>query len=214
MIDPPKGLVIRERLLDSAEKHFAEYGFHGASQRAILRDVNLNAATANYYFGTKEALFVAVVERYLPGIVERRAALWAAIPARLKGRKRLEAMLRAYIQPHIEVATTPQGRHYGGILARLAADGANRSPDAFLPSVAPFRKMVLGQLVELFPGVDPVRVGQALSYSVTLMLSAPYDRNYESTVGLAPEDQSPEAWTEALTRFAMGGFEGLCGAPR
>lgn len=204
---------VRERLLDVAEKHFAINGYAGASQRAIQREVDVNVATANYYFGSKEALFRAVVERYLPRIVEHRAKLWSQIPAHLKGYDRLEAMLKAYLRPHLEVTTQPNGDAYGRIVARLAANGMSPSPNAFLPNIEPFRQVALSELIDIFPQIEKVKVAQALSFTITLMLTAPFDRNYTSLVNSSGRHHTPDAWIDSLTKFSMGGFQSLCGPP-
>jgi len=53
----------KEHILDVAEKVFSEHGFDGASTRMISGEANVNMAMLNYYFGSKEGLFIAVVER-------------------------------------------------------------------------------------------------------------------------------------------------------
>ena len=53
----------RDRLLDVAERLFAEHGFDAVSLRAITTDAGANLAAVNYYFGSKEALIEAVVAR-------------------------------------------------------------------------------------------------------------------------------------------------------
>jgi AcrR family transcriptional regulator len=53
----------KENILNVAEKLFAELGFDGASTRAISKAASVNMAMLNYYFGSKEGLFVAVFER-------------------------------------------------------------------------------------------------------------------------------------------------------
>jgi TetR/AcrR family transcriptional regulator len=53
----------KDHILDVAEKVFSEHGFDGASTRMISGEANVNMAMLNYYFGSKEGLFIAVVER-------------------------------------------------------------------------------------------------------------------------------------------------------
>lgn len=53
----------KDHILDIAEKVFSEAGFDGASTRLISGEANVNMAMLNYYFGSKEGLFVAVFER-------------------------------------------------------------------------------------------------------------------------------------------------------
>src|SRR5918994_3191037 len=59
----------RSRLLHSATDAFAEYGYEGASLRAIADNAGVSFQLIAYYFGSKEELWVATVEflfeRYL-----------------------------------------------------------------------------------------------------------------------------------------------------
>src|SRR5262245_60033108 len=47
----------RARLLDAAEKLFAEFGFEGTSVRAINAEADVNSGAIHYHFRTKEDLF-------------------------------------------------------------------------------------------------------------------------------------------------------------
>lgn len=56
---------VRDRLLDSAEELFCEHGFEGASIRDIAAVAGCNIASVNYYFGSKENLYVEMFRRYM-----------------------------------------------------------------------------------------------------------------------------------------------------
>ncbi|MDB5132120.1 MAG: TetR family transcriptional regulator [Mucilaginibacter sp.] len=53
----------KDRILDVAERVFSDLGYDGASTRAISGEAGVNMAMLNYYFGSKEGLFLAVFER-------------------------------------------------------------------------------------------------------------------------------------------------------
>jgi len=53
----------KDHILDVAEKVFSELGFDGASTRTISGEAGVNMAMLNYYFGSKEGLFLAVFKR-------------------------------------------------------------------------------------------------------------------------------------------------------
>jgi AcrR family transcriptional regulator len=66
----------RERLLDTAERLFADFGFNGVSVRDITAAANVNLAAIPYHFGTKENLFKEVFyRRAIPLQAEREALL-------------------------------------------------------------------------------------------------------------------------------------------
>src|SRR5580698_2045422 len=53
----------KDHILDVAEKVFSDKGFDGASTRLISSEAGVNMAMLNYYFGSKEGLFLAVFNR-------------------------------------------------------------------------------------------------------------------------------------------------------
>jgi AcrR family transcriptional regulator len=53
----------KDHILDVAERVFAELGYDGASTRIISGEAGVNMAMLNYYFGSKEGLFLAIFER-------------------------------------------------------------------------------------------------------------------------------------------------------
>ncbi len=53
------------RILDQAERLFAEQGFNETSLRAITSAAEVNIASVNYHFGSKKNLIQAVFNRYL-----------------------------------------------------------------------------------------------------------------------------------------------------
>ena len=52
----------RASILDAARRTFAEKGFDKASIRAIAGDAGVDPALVHHYFGTKEQLFLAVMD--------------------------------------------------------------------------------------------------------------------------------------------------------
>jgi len=53
----------KDHILDVAERVFSELGFDGSSTRLISGEAGVNMAMLNYYFGSKEGLFLAIFDR-------------------------------------------------------------------------------------------------------------------------------------------------------
>jgi AcrR family transcriptional regulator len=53
----------KDHILDVAERIFSDLGFDGASTRMISGEAGVNMAMLNYYFGSKEGLFIAIFDR-------------------------------------------------------------------------------------------------------------------------------------------------------
>ncbi|AMT69730.1 TetR/AcrR family transcriptional regulator [Mycobacteroides immunogenum] len=64
-----------QRLLNAAERLFAERGVDAVSLRAIMAAAGTNVASVHYHFGSKERLVEALLDRYLDQIEQRRFAL-------------------------------------------------------------------------------------------------------------------------------------------
>ncbi len=96
--EPPKRGRIRaaneERLLAAAEAVFAEVGFEGATTAAIARRAGLPKANLHYYFGTKEALYRAVLRDIL--------AVWLGAADAIADDVDPAAALTAYIRAKID----------------------------------------------------------------------------------------------------------------
>ena len=66
---------IRERLVEAARQEFARDGFDGASVRDITARAHANLGAITYHFGSKEALYHAVIERFAEPLADRLAAI-------------------------------------------------------------------------------------------------------------------------------------------
>jgi AcrR family transcriptional regulator len=65
----------RERLIEAARLLFAAEGFDATSVRDITARAHANLGAITYHFGTKEALYHAVIERFAVPIADRIAAI-------------------------------------------------------------------------------------------------------------------------------------------
>lgn len=54
----------KQAILDTAERLFAQNGYDSTSTREIAEQVGVNVAMIAYYFGSKENLLKAIIERY------------------------------------------------------------------------------------------------------------------------------------------------------
>src|SRR3984893_8545568 len=64
----------RTRILDAAERLFAERGFRGTSVRAITGLAGANLAAVGYHFGSKAELLAAVIRRETVPIIAAQGA--------------------------------------------------------------------------------------------------------------------------------------------
>lgn len=121
-LDSDSGSQTRERLLDAAERLFADHGFHGASVRDITCAAGSNVSAVNYHFGGKSNLYLAVFQRRIAAM---RAGRVAAVDRALAGARAatLEDLLRAFADSYLEpfVAGEP-GRRWARLSSRELLD--------------------------------------------------------------------------------------------
>ena len=67
MIPRGKDNAAKDRILDTAEKLFAQNGYHAISVRQITTEAECNLAAVNYHFGNKRNLYLEVFRsRWIP----------------------------------------------------------------------------------------------------------------------------------------------------
>jgi AcrR family transcriptional regulator len=89
----------RERLLDAAERLFADRGYSGVSVRDIVAAAGVNLGAVPYHFGTKENLFKEVFYRRAVPLQHEREAHLRRVQQASRGRPALEAVLWALLEP-------------------------------------------------------------------------------------------------------------------
>ncbi len=67
---PDLARALRERILDAAARQFAAGGYHATDLQAIADELDLGKGTLYRHFPSKEALFLAAVDRAMHGLRE------------------------------------------------------------------------------------------------------------------------------------------------
>jgi AcrR family transcriptional regulator len=123
----------KKRILDAAERLFAEHGYHGTSLRNIITDANVNLAAVNYHFSSKEGLLDAVVARRAEPVNAERIAMLEACEREACGAPSLEGVLEAFLAPPFRLSQDP---HRGltlfpRVMARLHSEGGELTRKIF-----------------------------------------------------------------------------------
>lgn len=106
----------RQRILDTAERLFADQGFHATTLRQITREADVNLAAVNYHHGSKDALVLAVFQRRLDQLnSDRLARLDEALGE--SDPPQLERVLEAFVNPALLLSSQSEGD--GGRFMRL-----------------------------------------------------------------------------------------------
>ena len=203
-----------DAILDAAEVIFADKGFHGATTRAIAEHAQANAALIHYYFGSKEALYEAVVARRSGAINGERRDRLAALHA--KGTPTLEAILDPLLRPTIALGRDPArgGGHYARLLGHAASGTDDRSRRLTGTHYNAIARVFITEIAAVVPGLsrqDCVR-GYLNAIAIGISLMAPTGRMFELSDGTLHDDDLEEIIAQAV-RFIAAGIRALASPP-
>lgn len=112
----------KQKILDAAERHFAEYGYAATSLRQVIAEAGVNLAAVHYHFGSKEELLHAVVLRKGTPVNEQRMALLDRYEAEANGKPLPVArILHAFLMPMAELAV--QNPQFIRVMGRIVSEG-------------------------------------------------------------------------------------------
>jgi len=199
----------RARLLDAAERLFAERGFGGTSMRALAGSAGTSVSAANYHFGSKRALLRQVLVRRLEPINRRRLDGLSALESRAGGEGTpLEQLLDVFLRPSFEAwreadrAGTAGYRH---IAAMLHADPHEAIAEFKVELFRPVLDRFVEALARSLPGSgrNELRLGLQL---VVGMLVHVVGGHTVLSAGDGPETLADEDVLARLIRFASAGL--------
>ena len=115
----------KARILDTAERLFAEKGYSATSLRHIIGEAGVNLAAIHYHFHTKEDLLEAIVLRGATPLNQERLALLARFEREAGGQPSAEKILEALLAPTFRLAQdwAERGVPFARLMGRLHAEG-------------------------------------------------------------------------------------------
>lgn len=153
------GESTKQKILDVAERLFAEQGYHGVTVRQITREAGVDVALANYHFGPKNKLFEAVMLRRANLHMQERLAALENCLTRTGGMPSVEDVIAAYADAFLERSTSgdPGWKNYFKLLAKL-----NLSPEwagsLWGDYFDPFVQRLIDALRQALPGATDERL--------------------------------------------------------
>ncbi len=95
----------RDNILKAATKVFARYGYEGGSVEKISKAAKSFDRMIYYYFGSKEGLFIAVIETIYSRMNEAEAALDIRLDTPVDSLKAVVRFVSGYYRKHPEFVT-------------------------------------------------------------------------------------------------------------
>ncbi|WP_439686169.1 HTH tetR-type domain-containing protein [Cupriavidus oxalaticus] len=166
----------RERVLDAAERLFAEGGFDGVSMRDIAAAAEVGLPLIVYHFETKQNLYRALFDRRKTLFEARLAALRNPLA---NGEDPVEHLVRAFVEPVMRIQDKEEGIAYAKLVAREASD-----PKAAMRSIVadyfdPFAMEFVKAIRKALPGDDASYASWAYLFAVGALVMSVFDSRIE-----------------------------------
>jgi AcrR family transcriptional regulator len=199
----------KERILDVAERLFAEKGYSGTSLRAVTAAAGANLAAVNYHFGSKRALLRAVFVRLSgPANRERLSHLdrLEADPAAPS----LEAILSAFLTPALRVVVDlgERGHTATRFLGRIAADPAADVQEMIADEFGEVTERFLAALARALPEIEGDVLLWRFKLMVGVLIYVQADEDWKRELPDRPGPSDVEAVRDRTIAFLAAGFKG------
>lgn len=170
MSDTAKTASTKDRILDSAERLFAEKGFGQTSLRDITAEAGVNLAAVNYHFQSKEHLIAAVFDRRIGPLNEQRIAMLDRLEREAAGQPvPVEGILRAIMEPVLRMVSTPEGACAANLIGRAHTEPGDVFAHLFTGQFAPVVLRVLAAARRSLPELSEVDLLWRFQFSIGAM---------------------------------------------
>lgn len=189
----------KSRILDTAEKLFGMNGFDATSLRDITTAAEVNLASINYHFQSKDSLIDAIVARRIEPVNQRRFELLEAAGPHPS----VEQILAAFMAPIMQVKVDALVPLIGRILS---------NPEVFVERVfhkhlAPVSQRFVEALSKALPELPPSEILWRLHFTVGVMTHTMlWGRIYPKITNGICDISDREALVDRAVRFAAAGF--------
>lgn len=198
---------LREKILDAAEVSFAELGYAGTTLRVVADAADVTQALVSYYFGSKHGLFEATFLRRGVPISDQRLANLERLQA--TGRRvRLRELVEAFLSPVLALRSTPAGRSFLRLQARLHTEPPSVSYELRTRVYDYSTRRYAQALREALPSLPEEDVQWRMALMVGAYMYAFSDTHRLEVIapGLVDLDDTAQILRQ-ITAFVVGGME-------
>ncbi|MCB2107894.1 MAG: TetR family transcriptional regulator [Rhodobacteraceae bacterium] len=203
----------RDRILDAAEKLFAQHGFDGVTMRQIMRAAGADVALAYYHFKSKRDLFDAVMLRRVELLNEIRLEALEDLERRHKDNPpTVEEIISAFVNPLLELLAREQGkwRHYYALIAQIN-NSTEFGGELMTRYFDPLVKRFIGALRRALPECDERDLFWSYHFlSGALTLTFAETGRIDNLSGGICRSDDMDAANARMPAFIAAGFKALC----
>jgi AcrR family transcriptional regulator len=207
MSSPTHETGTKARLLRAGRKVFAENGREKATIRDICALAGANVASVNYHFGSKEKLYVAVLQDYIESENQRNPRDLGITPT-----SDPESRLRAYVRSFLLQTLgdgTPENERLGLLLTQEFIEPSQYFGEIFDRFCRPTHNLLLEIVRQLLPAATDATVARCASSIIGQCVL--FDFAKEAIIRMNPEltlkASNIERITDFIMQFSLGGLE-------
>jgi AcrR family transcriptional regulator len=213
-------LDTKQRILNAAEKLFAEHGLAATSLRAITAEAGVNLASVNYHFHSKEELIRALYTRRLEPITHRRLAMLDAAE-REAGSKpaALARIVDALVGPVLEAKAANDDGGLPVLLGRFYAEPGGLAGEIIREQMSEVARRFGAALHRALPKLPRSELAWRMHFIIgALAHTMVAGRLLEFISGGECNSRDVEGARQRLTAFALAGLNApitkTAGSPR
>lgn len=196
-----------DRILLAAERLFSERGIDGVSLREITSAAGVNSAAAHYHFGSKEAVLAELFARRARPIADRRAQLLGEVKTNRQGRPAVEDVLRAFLQPALDLMETPEGLAFTRLRARMMFERDDIKREIMARTFDATSRMAMEALARALPRLPQKELQWRFHFLLgSMVYSMARPGRIESVTKGSLRTDDPRATLDHLVRYAAAGL--------
>jgi len=195
-----RALDTKARILDAAEKLFGDKGFDSTSLRDITTEADVNLASVNYHFQSKDSLIDAVIARRSEPINKKRLEMLAQAGSS----PTLKQILTAFLSPLIADQDVSL---FAPLIGRILATPDVSRIQLFKKHMVPVIQLFIAALQKALPDLNETEIMWRLSFTAGAMahIMARSVHIQELTGGKCDPTDRPAVLARLVT-FATAGF--------
>lgn len=199
------------RILDVAERLFAEHGFGTTSMRAITNEAGVNLAAVNYHFGSKDGLVQAIFARRLVPMNEERLRRLRDLEKEHGRGIPLSSLVHAFICPAMELSRDETNG--GALFIRLLGRSYTEPSESLQESVRGMYQEVIEHFKPAFaaalPGLDHEELYWRMHFLVGTLAYCMSGSNMMRLIATSQLAEAPghEQLVQRLTAFLTAGMK-------
>jgi len=201
----------KDRILDVAERLFAEQGFGATSMRTITHAAGVNLSAVNYHFGSKDGLVRTIFARRLMPMNDERLRRLRDLEQRHRDRIPLHELIGAFVSPALELSRDEAGG--GARFIRLLGRSYTEPSEALQESVRTMYEEVIECFKPAFaralPGLDREELYWRLHFLVGTLAYCMSGANMMRLIATShlSQHEEYERLVQRLTAFLTAGMQ-------